>query len=97
MKTDKAWISCRTGVIQVRVLARLGDYAITRESAGANAMATHLPTGIGIPCPLESTRIAYLTALLNELQSVPAFDLQGFEAHRPALRAAFERTKGGDK
>jgi aminoglycoside phosphotransferase (APT) family kinase protein len=95
--SEKVWISCRTGVIKATVLARLGDYAITREYAGAKPVATHLPTGLTTPHPLESTRIAYLTALLNELQSVPAFDLQGFEAHRPALRAAFERTKGGDK
>jgi hypothetical protein len=92
--TEKAWISCREGVIKATVLARLGDYAITKETPGSLPRVSHLPTGIGVPCPLESTRIAYLTALLHELAAVPVFDLQGFEAHRPALRAAFERAKG---
>lgn len=85
----RVYITSRTGIHLVRALDELGDYAITTTAEGE--AVTHKPTGVCV-FKLEGV-LARWADILHELQSVPSFDLQGFEAHQEAVRAAIRRAR----
>lgn len=89
---SKVWITGRVGIVKADVLDRDGDFAITRSAEGL--ALTHLPTGVAMPHGIVEPTHMQLAKLLVELLDLPPFDLQSFEQHRPAIKAAFERAKG---
>jgi hypothetical protein len=83
---NTAVIVTQHGVRRADVIARTGDWAVTRYASDVSI--THLPTGSRLPAVGTD---AQLTDALADLAELPRFDLQTWEANRDAVKVVLRK------
>jgi hypothetical protein len=73
------------GFVRVACLARVGDWAVTQRKGHLPAI-THVPTGACVQ-GLADSEMLPAHHVLAELDRLPRFDLQTFDAHEGSVHA----------